>query len=110
MTDVSGDAPATATSADEPSVSTAAKQPLRTLLVDNYDSFTYNLFQLLAEVNGCSPRVVFNDAKWGDVAALLPQVDCIVISPGPGFCASRTCSEFRIRFFCAFSRRTPGAR
>ena len=25
---------------------------LRTLLIDNYDSYTYNLFQLIAEVNG----------------------------------------------------------
>ncbi len=26
--------------------------PLRTLLIDNYDSYTYNLFQLIAEVHG----------------------------------------------------------
>jgi hypothetical protein len=26
--------------------------PLKTLLIDNYDSYTYNLFQLIAEVNG----------------------------------------------------------
>jgi hypothetical protein len=28
---------------------------VRTLLIDNYDSYTYNLFQLLAEVNGGEP-------------------------------------------------------
>ena len=28
---------------------------MKTLLIDNYDSFTYNLFQLLAEVNGDEP-------------------------------------------------------
>lgn len=28
---------------------------LRTLLIDNYDSYTYNLFQLIAEVNGGAP-------------------------------------------------------
>lgn len=31
---------------------------IRTLLLDNYDSYTYNLFQLIAEVNGggaCQP-------------------------------------------------------
>lgn len=57
---------------------------MRTLLIDNYDSFTYNLFHLLAEVNGCEPAVVKNDdlAGW---AALDPvDFDNVVISPGPG--------------------------
>ena len=31
---------------------------MRTLLVDNYDSYTYNLFQLIAVVNGVEPTVV----------------------------------------------------
>lgn len=35
---------------------------LRTLLVDNYDSYTYNLFQLISEVNGVPPLVLTNDA------------------------------------------------
>lgn len=34
--------------------------PVHTLLVDNYDSYTYNLFQLLAIVNGREPTVVYN--------------------------------------------------
>lgn len=55
--------------------------PLRTLLVDNYDSFTYNLYQLIAEVNGLEPVVVPNDAA--EVPALT-GFDNIVISPGPG--------------------------
>jgi anthranilate synthase/aminodeoxychorismate synthase-like glutamine amidotransferase len=56
---------------------------LRTLLIDNYDSFTYNLFQLLAEVNGEEPLVVRNDAaSWGELAEL--EFDNVVISPGPG--------------------------
>ena len=33
----------------------AGGAPLRTLLIDNYDSYTYNLFQLIAEVNGGAP-------------------------------------------------------
>lgn len=54
----------------------------RTLLVDNYDSFTYNLYSLLAEVNGRPPTVVKNDVAWSslDFAAF----DNVVISPGPG--------------------------
>jgi para-aminobenzoate synthetase len=56
---------------------------VKTLLIDNYDSFTYNLFQLLAEANGDEPIVVRNDAaEWAQLERL--QFDNIVISPGPG--------------------------
>jgi para-aminobenzoate synthetase len=56
---------------------------VKTLLIDNYDSFTYNLFQLLAEANGEEPVVVRNDgATWDDLSRW--EVDNIVISPGPG--------------------------
>ncbi len=54
----------------------------RTLLVDNYDSFTYNLFTLLAEVNGEPPTVVHNDVEWDSIP--WSDFDNIVISPGPG--------------------------
>jgi para-aminobenzoate synthetase len=56
---------------------------LKTLLIDNYDSFTYNLFQILAEVNGEEPIVVRNDeASWPELSTL--DFDNVVISPGPG--------------------------
>jgi para-aminobenzoate synthetase len=56
---------------------------MRTLLIDNYDSFTYNLFQLLAEANGEEPIVVRNDeAAWEELSRL--PFDNVVISPGPG--------------------------
>jgi para-aminobenzoate synthetase len=56
---------------------------MKTLLIDNYDSFTYNLFQLLAEANGETPIVVRNDeASWPELAEL--EFDNIVVSPGPG--------------------------
>ncbi|WDL95267.1 aminodeoxychorismate synthase component I [Alicyclobacillus sp. ALC3] len=54
----------------------------QTLLIDNYDSFTYNLYQLLSQVNGREPIVVRNDSDWSQIA--LKDIDNIVISPGPG--------------------------
>src|ERR1044072_6647337 len=55
---------------------------MRTLLIDNYDSLTYNLYQLLGEVTGEAPVVVRNDADWESIA--VGAFDGIVISPGPG--------------------------
>ncbi|MFJ7213445.1 aminodeoxychorismate synthase component I [Amycolatopsis sp. NPDC098790] len=56
---------------------------MRTLLLDNHDSYTFNLFQLIAEVNGTEPTVVLNDDP--ALASLrLADFDNIVISPGPG--------------------------
>jgi anthranilate synthase component 2 len=53
------------------------------LLLDNYDSFTFNLYQALSEL-GAEVVVKRNDqVTVGDVARLLPQLDGIVISPGP---------------------------
>jgi para-aminobenzoate synthetase len=56
---------------------------MRTLLIDNYDSFTFNLFQHLAEVNGVEPVVVHNDDPRFRLASLR-SFDNVVISPGPG--------------------------
>ena len=56
---------------------------MRTLLLDNYDSYTYNLFQLLAVVAGREPIVAHNDElSLSAIEALAPGA--IVISPGPG--------------------------
>jgi len=55
---------------------------IRTLLVDNYDSYTFNLFQLMSRVYGAEPLVVRNDdPRVLDFAAVS---DLAVISPGPG--------------------------
>ncbi len=52
------------------------------LLIDNYDSFTYNLYQYLSEL-GAEVQVVRNDQTTvADVESLAPER--IVISPGPG--------------------------
>ncbi len=51
------------------------------LLIDNYDSFTYNLVHFLGEL-GADVRVVRNDKITAD-AALALKPDAIVLSPGP---------------------------
>ena len=55
---------------------------MRVLLIDNYDSFTYNLYQYLCEL-GADVTVRRNDAISVDEARALAP-DFIVISPGPG--------------------------
>jgi len=52
------------------------------LLIDNYDSFTYNLYQYLGEL-GAEATVVRNDRITVD-EALARRPSAIVISPGPG--------------------------
>ncbi|MFJ6672716.1 aminodeoxychorismate synthase component I [Actinosynnema sp. NPDC091369] len=56
---------------------------MRTLLIDNYDSFTFNLFQYLAEVNGREPVVITHDDPRFRLSDLR-RFDNVVISPGPG--------------------------
>ena len=55
---------------------------MRVLIVDNYDSFTYNLVHLFEEL-GAEVVVYRNDALGVDEAQAL-QPDRLVISPGPG--------------------------
>jgi para-aminobenzoate synthetase len=56
---------------------------MRTLLIDNHDSYTYNVFHLLAGVTGEEPIVVDNDAvSWRALECW--DFDAIVLSPGPG--------------------------
>ena len=63
--------------------------PMRILVIDNFDSFTYNLVEYLTEVGmagvppeGVDVSVLLNTATLADVRAIDP--DAIVISPGPG--------------------------
>ena len=52
------------------------------LLIDNYDSFTYNLYQYLGEL-GVEVEVVRNDqVTLEDIETMAPER--IIISPGPG--------------------------
>ncbi len=55
---------------------------MKVLILDNYDSFTYNLAQYIGELGG-DPIVYRNDALTVDEAVALSP-DRLVISPGPG--------------------------
>jgi anthranilate synthase/aminodeoxychorismate synthase-like glutamine amidotransferase len=59
----------------------SAEPPVRVLVVDNYDSFTYNLVQFLGEL-GAEMDVVRNDAATVD-ELLERKPDRVVVSPGP---------------------------
>lgn len=54
---------------------------MKILLLDNYDSFTFNLFQLVGEVGGTAPDVVRNDKI---TLEEVEKYDKILLSPGPG--------------------------
>ncbi len=52
------------------------------LLIDNFDSFVFNLYQMMGEINPDIKVVRNNELSIGDIEKLNP--DKIVISPGPG--------------------------
>jgi para-aminobenzoate synthetase len=57
---------------------------VRCLIIDNYDSFTWNLAEYVAQAFGSEPVVVRNDRyTWCELTAH-ESFGCIVISPGPG--------------------------
>ncbi|GAB6180870.1 aminodeoxychorismate/anthranilate synthase component II [Desulfotomaculum defluvii] len=53
------------------------------LLIDNYDSFSYNLYQLIGEINDAITVLRNDELSIEEIEALQPTH--IVISPGPGF-------------------------
>ena len=68
-----------------------------TLVIDNYDSFTYNLVQYLGELGG-EPQVVRNDAETVD--ELLARAPArVIVSPGPCTPAEAGVSVEAIRRF-----------
>ncbi len=70
---------------------------MRVLVIDNYDSFTYNLVQYLGEL-GAEVEVVRNDRA--EVAELLERgADRLVVSPGPCTPAEAGISIEAIRVF-----------
>jgi anthranilate synthase component II len=60
---------------------------MKILVIDNYDSFVYNIAQILGEL-GAEPTVIRNDmTSLADIRKMNPGA--IVISPGPGHPADR---------------------
>lgn len=67
------------------------------LLIDNYDSFAYNVYQLAASVNP-DVKVVRNDKMTvGEIEALAPSH--VILSPGPGKPQDAGICEEVIRYF-----------
>lgn len=84
------------TAAREGNVS-ETQSPIRVLMVDNYDSFTYNLVQYLGEL-GADLTVYRNDRiTLDEIEELCP--DRIVISPGPGVPSNAGISISLVRRF-----------
>lgn len=67
------------------------------LLIDNYDSFTYNLYQMLGEI---VPDIEVRRSDEITIAEIeTMQPDAIVLSPGPGYPAQAGISEEAVRTF-----------
>ncbi|WP_236978511.1 anthranilate synthase component II [Membranihabitans maritimus] len=54
---------------------------MNVIIIDNYDSFTYNLYQYLKEISDCEIDVVRNDKISVEEVG---KYDIIILSPGPG--------------------------
>jgi len=64
-----------------PSRTVIEKRPMKLLVIDNYDSFTYNLVHFLGEL-GADPTVVRNDKiTLDEIETMAPEA--ILLSPGP---------------------------
>ena len=67
------------------------------LLIDNYDSFSYNLYQMVGEIDP-TIRVIRNDAMTcEEMEALKPSH--LIISPGPGWPKDAGRSEEAVKYF-----------
>ncbi|MBI2603175.1 MAG: aminodeoxychorismate/anthranilate synthase component II [Deltaproteobacteria bacterium] len=72
------------------------RKKAKILIIDNYDSFTYNLVQQIGGLGG-QPLVVRNDASLSQLQALSPSH--LVISPGPGDSSNAGVSSSAMEYF-----------
>jgi para-aminobenzoate synthetase component II len=77
---------------------------MRVLVVDNYDSFVYNLVQYLAQL-GTECVVLRNDAPELATPSALDDVDAVLLSPGPST-PERAGASVDIARWCAEARRS----
>ena len=61
-----------------------SKFNLKLLLIDHYDSFTYNLYDMLAQLTVEPPLVLAKDAYDSWPKEVFDNLDGIILSPGPG--------------------------
>ncbi len=78
---------------------------MKILVIDNYDSFVYNLAQYVGEIGGI-PRVYRNDKISLKIAKRL-EPDRIIISPGPGSPDNRRFFGESLRILKYMSKKTP---
>jgi para-aminobenzoate synthetase component 2 len=76
---------------------------MRVLVVDNYDSFVYNLVQYLAQL-GTECVVLRNDAPELATSAVLDDVDAVLLSPGPST-PERAGASIDVARWCAAASR-----
>lgn len=67
------------------------------LLIDNYDSFSYNLYQLIGEINPDIKVIRNNELSVKEIEELNPSA--VIISPGPGKPVNAGICEDAIRYF-----------
>ncbi|MCX4030111.1 aminodeoxychorismate synthase component I [Endozoicomonas sp. SM1973] len=67
---------------------------MRCLIIDNYDSFTWNLADYVAQIYGNEPLVIHNDQYTWDEIQQLGEFGSIIVSPGPG--SVTNASDFRV--------------
>ncbi len=69
------------------------------LMIDNYDSFTYNVYQYIWIFVSAEFQVVRNDEITIDEIRNLQNLEALVISPGPGYPDSAGISKDVIKTF-----------